>query len=120
MEAKKLVAADIVAFYHGADAAAAARAEWERRFSQKQDPTDIPEVQLAAASLSDGGMRIDKLLIALKLAASGNEARRLIQQGGVTIGPDREKITDPNAMIAVMDRLIVRVGSRRVARVRLA
>src|SRR5207253_3568598 len=54
MEAKKTLAADIVTFYYGADAAAVARAEWERRFSGKQDPTDIPELQLAATSLGDG------------------------------------------------------------------
>lgn len=44
MEAKKTLAADIVTFFYGADAAAAARGEWERRFSGKQDPSDLPEV----------------------------------------------------------------------------
>jgi tyrosyl-tRNA synthetase len=120
MEAKKTLAADIVTFYYGKDAAAAARVEWERRFSGKQDPTEIPEVQLPASNLTDGHMRVDKLLVALKLASSGNEARRLLQQGGVTIGPEREKISDPNAMIAVTDGLVVRVGNRRIVRVRLA
>jgi tyrosyl-tRNA synthetase len=120
MEAKKTLAADIVTFYYGQDAADAARTEWERRFSGKQDPTEIPEAQLSAATLTDGRMRADKLLVALKLARSGNESRRLIQQGGVTIGPDREKVGDPNAMIAVRDGLIVRVGSRRIVRVRVA
>jgi tyrosyl-tRNA synthetase len=119
MEAKKLLAADIVTFYYGSTAAAAARTEWERRFSAKQDPTEIPEAEVRTADLADGNLRIDKLLVATKLAASGNEARRLIQQGGVTIGPDRQKINDPNTMIAVTDGLVVRVGSRRIARVRL-
>jgi tyrosyl-tRNA synthetase len=118
MEAKKTLAADIVTFYYGKDAATSARAEWERRFSGKQDPTEIPEAPLAASNLTDGRMRMDKLLVALKLAGSGNEARRLIQQGGVTIGLDRDKISDPNAMIAVTEGLIVRVGSRRIVRVR--
>ena len=120
MEAKKTVAADIVTFYYGKNAAAAARAEWERRFSGKQDPTEIPETPLPASGLTDGRMRADKLLVALKLANSGNEARRLVLQGGVTIGPDREKISDPNAIIAVTDGLIVRVGKLRIARVRLS
>src|SRR5262249_37917956 len=113
MEAKKTLAADIVTFYYGTDAAAAARTEWERRFSGKQDPSEIPESQVAASSLVDGKMAITKLLVACKLASSGNEARRLVQQGGVTIGPDREKVNDPNALVAVHDGLIVRVGSRR-------
>jgi tyrosyl-tRNA synthetase len=120
MEAKKTLAADIVTFYYGAEAATAARTEWERRFSMKQDPTEVPEATLPTANLRDGRMRADKLLVALKLATSGNEARRLIQQGGVTIGPDREKITDPNAMIAVSDGLIVRAGKLKIVRVRLA
>jgi tyrosyl-tRNA synthetase len=120
MEAKKTLAADIVTFYYGADAAAAARTEWERRFSGKQDPIEIPEAQIPASSLSDGRILITKLLTAAKLAASGNEARRLVQQGAVTIGPDREKITDPNALIAVADGLIVRVGNRRIVRIRLS
>ncbi len=119
MEAKKLLAADIVTFYYGSTTAAAARTEWERRFSAKQDPTEIPEAEVRSADLADGNLRIDKLLVATKLAASGNEARRLIQQGGVTIGPDRQKISDPNTMIAVTDGLVLRVGSRRIARVRL-
>jgi tyrosyl-tRNA synthetase len=120
MEAKKTLAAEIVTFYYGAEAAAAARTEWERRFSGKQDPTEIPEATIPASSLSDGRIPVTKLLVALKLAASGNEARRLVQQGAVKIGPDREKITDPNALITVTDGLIVRVGNRRIFRVRVS
>src|SRR4051794_6802618 len=41
-EAKKTLAADIVRFYHGDEAAKASRVEWERTKSQKQDPTEIP------------------------------------------------------------------------------
>ena len=37
----------------------------------------------------------------------------------MTIGPDRDKITDPKALIAVYDGLIVRIGNRRVVRVKL-
>ena len=48
-----------------------------------------------------------------------NEARRLVQNGGVTIGPDRDKIADPMAAIAVSPGLIVRVGARRIVRITL-
>jgi tyrosyl-tRNA synthetase len=118
MEAKKTLGGDVVAFYHGAGAAEAA-AEWKRRFSCRQDPTEIDVVDLPAGSLAEGKISVAKLLVALGLAKSGNEARRLIQQGGVTVGPDREKITDPNAVLSVTDGLIVRVGARKVVRVRL-
>src|SRR5262249_5517021 len=49
MEAKKALGRDIVTFYHGAAAAAEAQAEWERRNSDRQDPTNIPEVAIPAA-----------------------------------------------------------------------
>ena len=47
------------------------------------------------------------------------EARRLIQQGSMNLGPDRTKITDPNAPVAVTSGLVVRVGGRRIVRARL-
>jgi tyrosyl-tRNA synthetase len=118
MQAKKTLGRDIVTFYHGAAAAAAAAAEWERRFSQRQDPTDIEEGALPAAELADGKLPAFKL-VALLFGESNNAARRLIQGGGVTVGPDRAKVADPNQLIAVTPGLIVRVGSRRVKRVRL-
>jgi tyrosyl-tRNA synthetase len=119
MEAKKRLGKDIASFYHGEPAAEEAAAEWSRRFSQKEDPTEIPERAIPRAELAEGQLGIVKLLALLQLAESNNEARRLVQQGGVNIGPDREKVTDPKGMIAVTDGLIVRAGKRHVVRVRL-
>jgi tyrosyl-tRNA synthetase len=118
-QAKELLGKDIAAFYYGEQAATEAAAEWQRRFSQRQDPTDIAVVPLAASNLSDGKISITKLLVALGLAKSNNEARRLVEGGGVNIGPNREKIVDPNQLVAATDGLIVRVGSKRVVRVKL-
>ncbi len=65
-------------------------------------------------------MWICQLLVRAGLAKGNNEARRLLgPNSGVTIGPDREKVTDPTAKVAVYDGLIVRVGSKRVVRIRL-
>jgi tyrosyl-tRNA synthetase len=119
MAAKKQLGKDIASFYYGATAADEAEAEWTRRFSQHQDPTDIPIVQIAASELVDGKVGIAKLLVSLGLAKSGNEARRAVEGGGVTVGPNREKIADPKAMIAVHDGLIVRFGNRKVVKIRL-
>jgi tyrosyl-tRNA synthetase len=119
MGAKKTLGRDIVGFYYGEEAGRAAQAEWENRFSKKQDPKEIPEADIPASSLSDGRLPVTKLLVQLKLAPSNNEARRLVQGGGVTVGPERAKVTDPNAAVAVTPGLVVRVGSRRVVRVKL-
>ncbi len=118
-DAKMELGKDIVRFYYGDAAAAAAQAEWTKRFSGKQDPTNIPDVDFPASELTDGQVWICKLLVKLGLAASNNEARRKVEEGAVTIGPDREKITDPKANIPVVDGLIVRLGSRKVVRVRV-
>ena len=119
MEAKKTLGKDIVRFYHGDAAAEAACAEWVRRFSSRQDPTEIPEVHVPPGEVSDGKAGIVKLISLLGLAKSNNEARRVIEGGGVNIGPNRERITDPKATVAVPDGLIVRFGKTKVVRVRL-
>src|SRR5262249_7826290 len=103
MEAKKTLGRDIVTFYYGAEAAARAQQEWVDQFSGRQDRKDMPELPLPAASLTEGKIGIVKLLVLLKLAASNNEARRLVQGGGVTVGPEREKIMEPNAAVAITD-----------------
>jgi tyrosyl-tRNA synthetase len=119
MEAKKALARHIVAFYHGANQASEAQQEWERRFSQNQDPQEIPEQDLLRGELQDGQIAAFKLLKSLDLAPSNAEARRLIQGGGMTIGPERTRIEDPNSKVAVTSGLVVRVGKRKIVRVRL-
>ena len=120
MEEKKLLGRDIVACYHGATSAAAAQAEWEKRIPGGSDPTEIPEVTISPSDVKDGKMSVAALLVQAGLAKSKNEARRLVEGGGVTIGPNRDKLTDPLGSIAVTDGLIVRVGgSKKVVRVRL-
>ena len=74
---------------------------------------------IPGSELKDGQLWICKLLVLAKLAGGNNEARRLIDAGSVTLGPDREKITDQKANVAVADGLIVRVGNRRIVRVKL-
>jgi tyrosyl-tRNA synthetase len=119
MAAKKLLAGDIVRFYHGDAAARAAEAAWVKRFSIGEDPDDIPEVVIPAAELTDGKLWISKLFTLLGWVKSNNEARRAVEGGGVNIGPEKTKITDWKANIPITDGLIVRWGSRRVARLRL-
>ncbi|HZW29819.1 MAG TPA: tyrosine--tRNA ligase [Isosphaeraceae bacterium] len=118
-DAKEVLGKAIVTQYHGADAAERVAAEFRRR-AAGEDPEEIPEVALDASKLDAAG-RIPAfvLLRELGLESSGANARRVIEQGGLTIGPDRQAITDPRTMIAVSDGLIVRVGKRKIVRVRL-
>ncbi len=119
MEAKKTLGQDIVRFYHGDEGATAACAEWVSRFSGRNDPKEIDDATVPAAEVSDGQIAIVKLLVLTKLAASNNEARRAVEGGGVTIGEEKQKISDPKANVVITDGLIVRIGKRKIVRVRL-
>jgi tyrosyl-tRNA synthetase len=119
-DAKEALGKAIVAQYHGTDAATRAAAEFRRRASG-EDPEEIPGVTLDAGKLDDEGRVAAYLLVhELGLESSRANARRVIEQGGFNIGPHREPITDPRALIFVSDGLIVRVGKRKIARIRLA
>jgi tyrosyl-tRNA synthetase len=118
-DAKEVLGKEIVSQYHGAEAADFAAAEFRRRASG-EDPVEIPDVRLDPGKLdAEGGVPGPVLLKELGLESSTSNARRMIEQGGVTVGPERRPITDPKAMIAVTDGLIVRVGKRKIVRVRL-
>jgi tyrosyl-tRNA synthetase len=118
-DAKEVLGKTIVAQYHGAEAADRAAAEFRRR-AAGDDPDEIPDLALPADKL-DGEGRIAAFVLIreLQLEASGSNARRVIEQGGFNVGPNREVITDPKALVYVTDGLIVRVGKRKIARVRL-
>jgi tyrosyl-tRNA synthetase len=108
--AKDRLAQSIVARFHGADAAAAASAEFARVFSQSQLPRDIPSV-----AISETELPLHALLVRCGLASSNGEAKRLIEQGAVRI--DEERITDLRARIPIRAGMVVRAGKRGFARV---
>ncbi len=118
MVAKKTLARDIVAYYHGADTALAAQANFEQQFGEKKDPENIPEVAIPASetALPLGLLR---LLVLVGFCKSNTEARQKVTEGAVTIGPERTKITDWKATVAIEDGLVVRLGSKKIVRVRI-
>jgi tyrosyl-tRNA synthetase len=116
-DAKKRLAREITARYHGEEAARAAEQEFERVFASRELPEEIPDVTLRRDELAHGTIRLVRLLVGLGLAESNGEARRLISQGGVSI--DGTRMHDVDAEVSVRDGLLVRVGRRRFARVRL-
>lgn len=117
-EAKDQLARRIVAWFHDEAAAQAASEEFARVFSDRQNPTDIPEFVVGADVAPDGQIGLLNLLTATKLAPSNAEARRLVQQGGVRI--DDKKVSDPRLTVTITDGLIVRAGKRGFARIKKA
>ena len=111
-KAKVLLGKTIVAQFYDKATAEQAAAEFDRVFAQGQLPDDIPEVEIAAEPISAG-----KLLVHCRLVSSGGEAKRMIKQSAVSIAG--KKITDPNAEIVPEDGMIVQVGKRRFARLRV-
>ena len=109
-QAKALLAKTIVATYHDEAAAESAAAEFDRVFSQRDVPTDMPEVPVSAAT-----MNIIDLVLAAGFAKSKGEARRLIQQNAVSL--DGEKIVDVDANVAMSDGQVLRVGKRRFGKI---
>lgn len=117
MEYKKKLAWLLVKEYHGQDEADNAAREFTRVFSQGKLPEDIPEVEIKKAELEEGKMWIVNLISATGLLSSNSEARRMIKQGAVSIND--EKHTKINEDITVNDDMIIQIGKRRFARIRL-
>ncbi len=120
MVAKKTLGKDVLAFYHGLEAAENAQLEWEKQFSQKKDPTEIVEAVIPMAELVEGKLGIVKLVTLCGLAKSNGEAKNKVLEGAVNIGPERTKIVDLKEMVPIEEGLIVRLGSRGIRRVRIA
>jgi tyrosyl-tRNA synthetase len=73
---------------------------------------------VSKGNLVEGKIWCPKLLVAAGLAGSNSEARRLIEQGAVTV--DGEKLLDSNEELAVRSGMILKVGKRRFARIQVS
>jgi tyrosyl-tRNA synthetase len=118
MEIKALFAREIVERFHDATAAEHAARDFEHVYRKDAVPEDVRVVEVAPAA---GG--VVELAWALKqagLATTTNEARRLVEQGGVEV--DGVRVTDPKTPLAPGSEHLVRAGSknRRFARIRVA
>ncbi|PYS31505.1 MAG: tyrosine--tRNA ligase [Acidobacteria bacterium] len=111
MEIKGDLAVRIITDYHGADAANAAREEFNRIFRKREIPEDIETKEI---SLGSGPMRLSKLMAAVNLAPSVTEAQRLLESGAVHMNDQR--ITDVKAEISAPGEYFFKVGKRRFLR----
>lgn len=105
-DAKARLAREIVFMYHGAKAADAAAAEFDKIHKNKEIPTDLEEFVLVGKPLID-------VLVATGCAKSNSEAKRLIQQGGVKL--EGEVMKDP---VFPVGKGVLQVGKRRFVRIK--
>ena len=113
-DVKVLLAQEIVTRFHGAAAAVDALADFDARFRQGAIPEDIAEVELDSV---DGVLGVAQLLKQAGLTASTSEALRMIEQGGVKA--DGTKIEDKNLAFPAGADVVLQVGKRKFARVRI-
>lgn len=110
-DAKVMLAQEIIARFHSAKAADEALAAFEARFRDGAIPEDMPEVNIGGAPVG-----ILKLLREAGLVASGSEAQRNVEQGGVRVNGDR--VEDKSLQLPA-GTYVVQVGKRKFARVNL-
>jgi tyrosyl-tRNA synthetase len=111
-DVKVELAKRIVADFYSAAEARKAEDDFNARFRDKQTPEDIEERTLAS-----GTWKLPKLLVELQLAPSMAEARRLIEQGGVSVDGERRTLADFEVNLAGDRSFLIQVGKRRFVRV---
>ena len=101
-EAKLQLAQTIVEMFHHPSVSVKARAHFENTFSQHQTPENIPEIKIAS------GHKLIDILVVTNMAASKNEARRLIKEKAVT--HEGNTVNDENWPLAPG---VLKIGKRR-------
>jgi tyrosyl-tRNA synthetase len=111
-DAKVKTAMGIVELYHGKEAAQSAFDEFERMFVKKDVPDEIEEVKL---NLDNREQLLVDIITITKMTASKSDARRMIQQGAVTV--DSEKVDDVYAKFDFSQEKLIKVGKRKFLKV---
>lgn len=117
-DVKMRMAREIVTEFHNAAAALEAEEAFLRQFSERKLPIEIPVYQLASP------VDILTFIVDAKLARSRGEARRLVQQGGISFFAEGEsgeaqRITDVSFTVPVIDGAILKVGKLQYIRIRV-
>lgn len=118
MDAKKALAERLTARYHGDDAGAAARADWDTRFSKKDlAAADLPE--MAVASLPDGLTVLSLSALAFREAfglekSNGELRKQFIVSGSVQL--NGEKLTDPVAAVSPQPGDVLKLSKKHAVR----
>jgi tyrosyl-tRNA synthetase len=111
-EEKRRMAREIVALYHGAEAAERAERQFDIVHRERKVPEDVPERRIPPAAVRDGKVWMPRLLVELGLAQSNTEARRLVEHGAVRLDgepiEDAEREFEPEELAA----RVLQVGRR--------
>ena len=113
---KRQLARNIVAAYHGEDAAQAAEEQFDLVFKQHEIPDDIPEFAADLTPNGEGKVYLAKLLADAGLAQSTGEARRLIDGGGVKVNGEPVPAKSYNVDPALLQGATLQVGKRKFAK----
>lgn len=114
-DVKVRLAKELVARFHGQQAAERAHERFVAQFQRRELPEDIP---LCEVQTSDPTASISYVLKSAGLATSTSEAMRLIKQGAVQV--DGQRIDDPKLEFPVHSVFLLKVGKRRFARISLS
>jgi len=108
-DVKMKLAHKIVSMYHGRDAADKASLNWERTFSERKAPENMPEIK------AEKGDILMDVLIGHGLIESKSQARRLFEDGAIRNLDDDSKITDFQEKVT--QPLVLKIGKKIFIRV---
>lgn len=118
-QAKEILAFELTKLVHGEEEANKAREASHALFAGGGDSAHMPTVELSSADFADGDMDILSLLVKTELAPSRSDARRAVEQGGVSVAD--EKVTDIktayNEDSFGADGLVVKRGKKKFVKV---
>ena len=118
-EAKEILAFELTKLVHGEEEAQRAQEGARALFAGGGNTANMPEAELSDEDFENGEIGILRLLVKAGLASSNGEARRNVEQGGVSV--DGEKITDVKAQIAKdsigEDGIVLKRGKKKFMRI---
>ncbi len=109
-KAKEILAYELTKLVHGEEEAQKAQEGAKALFGGGGNTENMPSTEIPAAEIPEEGINIMDLLVKTGLAPSKSEARRLVQQGGISV--DDVKVTDPNAPVKIDGEVIIKKGKK--------
>ena len=118
-QAKEILAFELTKLVHGEEEATKAREASHALFAGGRDSAHMPTVELSAADFADGDLDILALLVKTELAPSRSDARRAVEQGGVSVAD--AKVTDIKTTYSAdsfgADGLVVKRGKKKFVKI---